>query len=276
MIPSVVLNIEKTICHYSISESKEDRLTLKRDIVLFYYYSSPCLPSGCYLDVPNHVAIRNMFLFNNPGNRIHFEFPAFEDHSYNTICHRTGVMSLIRQPSCNEKYIVLRTRDGVTGESIIVGFYKVGRSYFQRTPMFNNHGFVCGIEAEHSHLVERGSILTGRPFSQGHRVSWWNEEMANYLNDLVDKIQEEDNIEEEYRTETNRLVELFKDKHEIRKWRNHCTSCELHSKCPVWRRFQRYNRTHPGSDRFMVLNRIYRSKIYSRNALDQIAKEYLK
>jgi len=68
---------------------------VEKDIVLFYYYSFPPVPDGCFLGLLSDIAYRNMFLLPCPGNKIHFEFPMFEDHSYNSICNRLGVRELI-------------------------------------------------------------------------------------------------------------------------------------------------------------------------------------
>ena len=106
--------------------SKSDD-TIIKDIVLFYYYSSPLLPEDCYLQLSKDIAYRNMFMINNESDKIHFEFPMFEDHSYNTICSTKGLRSLIKRPDSHEKYIIFRTKNIDTGECIIIGYYKIKR-----------------------------------------------------------------------------------------------------------------------------------------------------
>lgn len=148
------------------------------DIVLFYYYSSPSLSDCCYLELDSEVAYRNLLMITpSSDKKIHFEFPVFEDHSYNTICNLKGVKSLIKRPSENEKYIIFRTKDQDTGASNIIGYYKIGRSFYYETNMFNNNGFVWGIEANEPRLLKKGALqYKGPSLKQGYKTSWGGSE----------------------------------------------------------------------------------------------------
>ena len=244
---------------------------MEKDIVLFYYYSSPPVPNGCFLGLSNDIAYRNMFLLPCPGNKIHFEFPVFEDHSYNTICNRLGVRSLIKKPSDHEKYIIFRTEN-----QNIIGFYRVLRAYYQETNMFNNNGFVWGIEGD-PYLITKGAVKYDGPrLRQGYKTSWQSSEWSELLADLLDRIQHHKNICDMYQSETIRLIELLKDDKKMKEWEENCVACEKQSNCSIYRRFEKYNREHPNPNIFVVLNKIYNSNIYSRNFLSGIPKIYLK
>lgn len=244
-----------------------------KDIALFYYYSSPSLPEGCFLGLSKEVVYRNMFLLNCSQDRVHFEFPMFEDHSYNTICERKGVRSLIKKPANHEKYIIFRTRDLNTGKFIITGYYKVKRTYYQETNMFNNNGFVWGIEAGEVHLIPRGTIEYGK-VGRNYQTSWHNDQLNQKLNDLLKKIKTKKDISDLYQSETNRLVNLFKNQTEINKWRTFCGTCTKQKECYLYKRFKNYAHSH-SSDMFSVIHNIYTSNVYSRNELTKIKKEYL-
>ena len=77
-------------------------------IALFYYYSMLPIPRSCYLRLNQKIAYRNMFPIPMANISIHFEFPMFEDHSYNTICNRKGVRTLIQKSDLTDRYIILR------------------------------------------------------------------------------------------------------------------------------------------------------------------------
>lgn len=264
----------KRLCAYTediIFKEFGDRM--KRDIALFYYYSSPSLPEECFLELSNDIAYRNMFLLPCAKDKIHFEFPVFEDHSYNTICNRKGVRSLIQRPSEHEKYIIFRTRKWDTNECNVIGYYHVRRAYYQETKMFNNNGFVWGIEAGDTFLVKKGAIIYDGPnIKRGYRLSWksnkWNEILTNFL----ERIKKEEDISGSYKSETNRLIELFKDEEKMNEWKEHCQSCENQKDCTLYRRFKRYNNAHPNSDIFSVINKVYKSNLYSRNELNKLLK----
>ena len=250
---------------------------MEKDIVIFYYYSSPSLPKGCFLRLSDDIAYRNMFLLPSGDKKIHFEFPVFEDHSYNTICNCEGVRSLIKMPRDHKKYIIFRTRNFDTKECNIVGYYHVGRAYFQETKMFNNNWFVWGIETKDVHLVKKGAIVyKGKYIRQKYRVSWRSEEWNRILNELLESIKVEKNLSEKYKEETNRLTGIFKNEEKMNEWKESCTHCRSQKECTLYRRFKRYHDKHPGSDMFSVINNVYKSKLYSRNVLEKLPKIYLR
>ena len=244
---------------------------MKKDIVLFYYYSSPFVPNGCFLGLSNDIVYRNMFLLPCPGNKIHFEFPVFEDHSYNTICNRLGLRNLIKRPSEHEKYIIFRTEN-----QNIIGSYRVLRAYYQETSMFNNNGFVWGIEAD-PHLVAKGAVKYDGPrLRQGYKASWQSSEWAEILTDLLGRIQSHRNVSDIYKSETNRLIELLRDNKKTKEWQKNCLSCEKQPNCKLYLQFDKYGKAHSNSNMFSVLNNVYNSNLYSRNVLSKIPKIYLK
>lgn len=251
---------------------------MDRDIVLFCYYSSITPPKECWLGISDDIAHRNLFL-RPCGKSIHFEFPAFEDHTYNSICYGHGVKSLIKHESENDKYIIFRTRDPETGKNNIIGYYRLGKAYYQETTLFDANGFIWGIEAEPAHLI-RKSIIESRYGERNYLKSWGsNNKWKNYLHKLIDEIEKQENISDQYQTETNNLISIFKDENKIREWKDNCMSCEQQKNCKIYQSFKRYKHKN-GSDMFTVINYIYNtSNIYSRNVLDdkeKYPKKYLK
>jgi len=244
------------------------------DISFFYYYSSPTLPENCYLNLDPDVAYRN-WLLSPSGRKIHFEFPVFEDHSYNTICNTKGVRSLIKRPSENEKYIIFRTRNDDTNKSNIIGYYRVGRAFYHETNLFNNNGFVWGIETDECHLLKKDALeYTGPLLKQGHHVSWNTEKWNEILFDILEDIPKYENIAKKYQDETNRLISLFKNIDKMDEWRDFCKSCN-NNKCKFFIKNRNYRKNHI-SDLFSVIHHTYSTNIYSRNELLKLNKIYLK
>lgn len=245
------------------------------DIALFYYYSSPSLSDCCYLEWDSDVAYRNLLMFPpSSDKKIHFEFPVFEDQSYNTICNLKGVKSLIRRPSENEKYIIFRTKDPDTGASNIIGYYKIGRSFYYETNMFNNNGFVWGIEANESHLLKKGALqYRGPSLKQGYKTTWGGSEWKTKLIGILGQISEKENIAQKYQDETIRLISIFKNKSKINEWREFCKNCD--EKCTFYRRNTIYKNQHQ-SDLFSVIHHAYTTNLYSRNELLNLNKIYIR
>lgn len=213
-----------------------------KDIIMFYYYSSPTLPEKCFLSWDPDIAYRNLLIFAF-NNKFHFEFPVFEDHSYNSICNLTGVRGIIKRPKENEKYIIFRTKNQDTKKSSIVGYYKIGECYFQRTNLFNNYGHVWGIEASEFHLLKKDELeYKGPILRQGYQVSWHDPKWNRILNEILGQISARANIAARYKEETNRLISIFKNKTRISQWREFCEHCG--TKCRFFRTNERYKRIH--------------------------------
>lgn len=246
------------------------------DIALFYYYSSPSLSEDCYLEWDQDIAYRNMLMIAPVSkDKIHFEFPIFEDHSYNTICNWKGVKTLIKRPSENEKYIIFRTKDQDTEASNIIGYYKIGKSFYYETNMFNNNGFVWGIEANEIHLLKKGALnYNGPQLRQGYKTTWGGSEWKTRLIDILGQISEKENISQKYQDETNRLISIFKNRSKINEWREFCKKCEKKKKCTFYRRNTIYKNAHK-SDLFSVIHYAYTTNLYSRNELLNLNKIYI-
>ncbi|KKL93668.1 hypothetical protein LCGC14_1872390 [marine sediment metagenome] len=252
-------------------------INTERDIVLFYYYSTSPFPTDCYLEISNDIVHRNLFLFKCDDGKIHFEFPMFENHTYNSICNRRGVRSLIKRDN-DKKYIIFRTIDKKKRQRHIIGYYKVGKQYYQETNLFNNNGFVCGFEASETHLLKKGDLIfKDRSIGRGYNVSWHTEKMNKKLNSFLDKIQDKSvNVSDLYQNETSLLISLFKDKERIEEWRTSCKTCESKKKCYFFKYNERYTKKNPNSNMFDIINKVYNSNIYSKNVLDKIKKIYIR
>lgn len=251
----------------------EENNNNNRDIVLVYYYSKvPTLQKTCYLELLEDVVYRNMFLQRCDDGKIHFEFPMFEDHSYNSICNHRGIWSIIKRPIGNEKYIMFRTKNEDTKKGNIIGYYRIGQAYYQESKLFNYNGFVLGIKADRAYLVKKGAIECDNiNFGQGHKVSWGTSKWNELLNNWFEEIEEKENLKDFYKSETNRLVSLFQDEECIREWRESCLSCENKENCYLYRKFDYYNKRH-SLDMFSVLYNVYNSNLYSRNILNELEK----
>lgn len=252
-------------------------INTERQITLFYYHSTRRFPDNCYLEISNNLAHRNLFLFNCNDGKIHFEFPVFEDHSYNSICNRLGVRSLIKKKG-NDKYIIFRTMDKDIKKRYIIGYYKVGKTYYQETKLFNNNGFVCGFETSETKLLKRGDIVfNDKSIGKGHNVSWHNEKWNSKLNGFLDKIINfSEDASDLYQKETNNLINLFKDENKIREWKEYCEVCQNNKKCYFHKYNKRYIKKNPKSNMFELINTVYTSKLYSKNGLDIIKKKYIR
>jgi hypothetical protein len=236
----------------------------------------PNLPEECFLEHSNEIAYRNMLLFRLSDKNIHFEFPMFEDHSYNSICNGKGVKNLFRRPVDNEKYIIFRTHNFETQRCNIIGYYKIGRLYYQETRLFNDNGFVLGIETEKTHLIKKGLEFNDLNLRQGIRVSWNDERWETILHNLLERIESEEDFSDKYNSDTNRLIRIFQNEVDIRDWRESCQACTLKNKCSFHRRNRLFKRNFPDTDLFSVIYNIYTSNIYSRNYLNSIEKIYVR
>lgn len=249
---------------------------MPKDSVLFYYYSMPDLPEDCYLHLNSKIAYRNMLMYpHHTDGRIHFEFPVFEDHSYNTICNRIPLRALMQRPTTNERYIIFRTFSEKVKKSYIIGYYKIGREYFYKTKKWDNFGFVWGIDSSTAHLLEKDEFEYSGPFlGRNTPNSWRNDEQwAERLSGLLEEISSRENVADLYKSETKRLINIFKNPDKIEAWRENCRQCS-NRKCTFHIRSKRYQNENP-TDLIEVIHHAYSSNLYSRNELLTLDKQYL-
>ena len=171
--------------------------------------------------------------------------PVFEDHSYNTICNRKGLKALIQRPQQNEKYLIFQTSNYENGEKQIVGYYRVGLEFYYETKMWDNYGFVWGIEGSDVHLIKKGELVYS-----GNRIPRYastfhgdqNRYWESKLNELINDISSRPNIAPTYKSETNRLISLFKNPEKLKEWRQKCMVCTSKKMCTFFRRNRIYRR----------------------------------
>jgi hypothetical protein len=248
---------------------------MAKDSILFYYYSMPELPDYCYLKLKHEVAYRNMLMFPSSQDVIHFELPVFEDHSYNTICNRDGLKSLIKRPCENEKYIIFQTRSN--GKKYIIGYYRIGREFYYESKMWDNYGFVWGIESSKVHLLKKDELeYTGQKIPRTAVRSWGpNDKWSPILEELINQISSRPNIASLYQSETQRLVSIFQNPKKLQEWREQCSRCG-NRKCTFFNRNRDYQKGTPHSDLISVIQHAYSSNLYSRTELQKLEKHYLK
>jgi hypothetical protein len=244
-----------------------------RYIILLYYYCSPPLPKECFLDLSEDIAYRNMLLFRSEDNRIHFELPVFEDHTYNSLCNYHSIVSLVKKfRKYEEVYIIFRARNMEKRESTIIGYYRIGGVYYQETNLFNRNGIVWGLRSEEAYLIRKNAVNCGYK-SKGSPTSE-SEKWRGPLNELLEKIRRHKNISKVYHEETIRLVDVFKDKEKMNEWKEYCQRCEKQKECKFYRRAKRYNKKNPNSDLYSAINRVYTDTLYSRNELNRLDRIY--
>jgi hypothetical protein len=246
---------------------------MKRYIVLLYYYRSPLLPKECFLKLSEDIAYRNMLLFRSEDNRIHFELPVFEDHTYNSICNYHVVVNLVENfNEYEEVYIVFRAKNLEEGESTIIGYYQIGKVYYQETNLFNRNGIVWGLKSDKAYLIRKNAINCGYK-GRGSPTSK-NKKWRGSLNELLGEIERHKNISGDYQEETKRLIGIFKDMEKMNEWKEYCKRCEKQKECKFFRRAKRYEKKNRNSDLFSAINRVYTNNLYSRNELSRLEKVY--
>lgn len=246
---------------------------------LFYYYSLPTLSKKCYLNLNPDVAYRNMLLLQNHDKYIHFEFPVFEDHSYNTICNRTGLRAIIEHDPTSKKdrYLIFQTFDKQSKRKFIIGYYRISRPFYYETRKWDNFGYVWGIESDEVHLIKKGALpYEGPKISPGSRRSWseserydWNAIISHYLLE----IKKHENIKDLYQSETNRLIDIFQDIEKINEWRKYCEKCN--EKCQFYQENLRKIKAGK-TDQFSFIHQAHTTDLYSRNDLLKLKKNYLR
>ena len=201
---------------------------------LFYYNSLPDMPNGCSL-FSREIMHRDFFECN-PTNTRHHLYPRFEEMSYDEHCHPPEVKRIV-ESNDREKFVVFYTRHTtLAGErkNKIVGYFKVGKTF--NVP-------IAGFYASKAVLLPKQKCIeinyTGRgvPVSHGGSV----------IRRMVDRILIQlrtgtiDNIADEYKEETKRIVQLLATDQGRKHVVDACEECGLRSLCH-WGKMTRHKK----------------------------------
>jgi len=201
----------------------------------------------------------------------------FEDHSYNTICNRVGLRKLITSKA-KDKYIIFRTKDNDLNRRYIMGYYKIGKIYFQESKKFNNNGLVCGIESSEVCLLRKDEILLkDKTIKRGHTGTWVSNKRKRQLLGFLEDIKSKGHgFSDRYKNDTNRLIKLFKDKSKGIEWKNNCKICSNQEDCFFFKYNQKVIENNPHTDMYEIINKVYNTNLYSKNILEKISKNYIR
>ena len=89
--------------------------------------------------------------------------------------------------------------------------------------MFDDNGFVWGIEAEPVYLIRKGAIECEYA-CRNYVTSWNDKDQGKKLNKMINKIEKKENVSEIYKEETNHLISIFKDKKKMEEWKRNAIS----------------------------------------------------
>jgi hypothetical protein len=142
--------------------------------------------------------------------------------------------------------------------------------------MWDNYGFVWGVESSDVHLLKKDELeYTGQKIPRTPPRSWGsNERWGPIFDGLIEDISSRPNIASLYQSETKRLVNLFKNPQKLQEWRENCGRCG-NRKCTFFNRDNEYQKEQK-SDLISVIQHAYSTNLYSLNELQRLDKHYLR
>jgi hypothetical protein len=181
------------------------------------------MPEDCKL-FSSEVMHRDLFMCN-PTNTGHYEYPKFEDMSYDEGCHCIELRRFLGRcdPDKPDKYVVFYTRhtqlDGKY-ENKIVGYFKVGKQ-FQKPRM--------GFNSSETVLLPKADCKGTKYHSRGVPVEWGCSSVKKQIDNLLPNLikRQDQSIAELYKTETNRIMNYMNDEDSRRRLVEKCEACGL-------------------------------------------------
>jgi hypothetical protein len=179
--------------------------------ILFYYNSLPDMPSECPL-FTSDVMHRDFFMCN-PTNTGHYQYPKFENLSYDEICHKRKVCSFLEKSD--------------------LGYFKVGEE------IANPRGFF----ASESILLPKHTCIEINYSSRGIPVSWGHSSVKDDVSRILRRLQHirTRNISEKYADETRKIMSYLNNIERMRELINICEECDARGQC-YWGKKRRENR----------------------------------
>ncbi len=181
------------------------------------------MPKGCKLFNPE-IQNRDL-LMCNPSNTGHYQYPKFEDFSYDTGCHEREVIKFLKNPD-PVKYVVFYTRRTDfkgNGKNKIVGFFKVGITNRTKTKLIASRKIL--LKKQHQPTIDYTS--------RGVPVSWGNSGIKDFLNDKLNELINSNDMDAspDYQNETIGIMNHLKLSSGRKRIIEFCENCSEKSKC---------------------------------------------
>ncbi len=202
-----------------------DKIWLNMFVFLFYYYSLPEFPEKCKVVLRNDIILRDLLLCSG---KFHYEYPRFENFSYDDICHNDQVRKLLNSDE-EEKYIILYSRYKFLNdskESYITGYFKVGEKY-KRKYNYLKTKESYGFSASEYCLIKRNEAFKIDYTGQGVPSNKGDGEMSKKLELYLDKLKNlnpKNNVSDIYKSETNRILNLLSSDNGLDFIKTNCTN----------------------------------------------------
>ena len=189
--------------------------------ILFYYNSLPDVPPGC--QIFSHEVMHRDFFKCNPSNTGHFQYPKFENMSYDDKCHRRQIQRFLREPSA-DKYVVFYTHHtglARNGKNKLVGYFKVGKH--------DEHGF----EASEAVLLPKDKCVDIDYNGRGVPVSWGNSKAKAQVEAFLTRCisQKRDDISHLYKSETEEIMRSIRTISGRKRLLETCGNCSVAESC---------------------------------------------
>lgn len=190
--------------------------------ILFYYNSLPDMPDDC--SIFDKKIINRDFFMCNPSNTGHYQYPKFEDFSYDIGCHERELTAFLAS-DYEEKYVLFYTHHTELsgfGTNKLVGYFRVGKQ-------FNNTRFI----ASDVTLLDKTNVVPINYTARGVPVCWGKSKVKDFINSELDKLVtlEYEDCSEHYKKETNKLMSLLSTKIGRKKLLDTCKLCPSKMQC---------------------------------------------
>ncbi len=227
-------------------------------ITCFKYYSLPEFPQNCVFSFNSDLHLRDVFGCTSVDR--HYEYPKFQDFSYDIGCNEKGVIKAVEHfQSKNDIFVLFRTGytklDLTPKKQYFIGYYKIARAYEVRTSILGKNKKFLGFEADDVVLLsKKDSIEAPEDFPKRGPIDIFStkgkyqELLNNTLYCLQEKKNSILNVKEKYKSYIKKLVyNLIQPdyRNALFKYCNdECSNSECYLKASLMRNYQRNNENY--------------------------------
>jgi len=243
-------------------------------IACFPYYSLPVFPKECKFSFNSNFFLRDVLACISTVDH-HYEYPKFQDFSYDIGCMGKNLPRLISEfLRGKEVYILFRTSlyDLSDKKTYLSGYYKVSEVFELETQILGKRKF-CGINSNENVFVDKSDAnLWEYKFNRGAIYSD-NEKYKVYLFDQIEYYKSlmdtNKNQYKRYQEKTIDWVKNLKDPLFRSELLNECISCKCDN-CFLKIKIIQYSRRR--NNKFH-LNYLYNSNVFLTDLIDIIKKK---
>lgn len=239
------------------------------------YYSQPEFPNDCKFSFNSDIFLRDMLgCLSSKEN--HYEYPKFQDFSYDVGCMRRNLPRIIKEfLDGKEVYILFRTTqyDFSNKKTYISGYYKISKAFRLKTYVLGKEKPFCGVFSNENVFLNKldanswkGKQIRGAIYSTNEKYTEYFHQQIEYYKSFSKTSKNKKLI---YHKKTIEWMEKLKQDSFRKEILDFCPNKCLYDNCFLKNKILNYQKKWGNK---FHLNYLYDSKVYLTDIVEKLKR----